>query len=128
MKLLLDTHTFVWFLSNNPALSATARQMISDPNNQIFVSAASAWEMTTKVRRGRWPAANRLAQTFGAAIASQGFIELAITVQHACLAGSIAAAHRDPFDRMLAAQSKMEDMPVISIDRLLDQFAITRIW
>jgi PIN domain nuclease of toxin-antitoxin system len=128
VQLLLDTHALFWFLCNSPSLSATASQVIADPNNQIFVSAVGAWEITTKVRSGKWPAASQLAQTFGAAIASQGFIELAITVEHACLAGSMAVAHRDPFDRMLAAQSKIEDMPVISIDALLDQFAITRIW
>lgn len=128
MQLLPDTHTFVWFLANDPQLSTTASQLICDLTNQIFVSAASGWEITTKVRTGRWPAVDPLARTFRATIASQGFLELAITVEHACLSGSMAGAHRDPFDRMLAAQSKTENMSVISIDNRLDQFAIKRLW
>ena len=75
------------------------------------MSAASGWEITTKVRTGRWPAAVPLAQTFRPAIAGQGFLELAITVEHACLSGSMAGAHGDPFDRMLAAQSRTENIP-----------------
>ena len=128
MQLLLDTHTLVWFLADDPQLSTTASQLVRDMTNQIFVSAASGWEITTKVRTGRWPAAAPLARSFRAAVASQGFLELAITVEHACLSGSMAGAHRDPFDRMLAAQSRTENMPVISADSRLDQFAITRIW
>lgn len=128
MQLLLDTHALVWFLANDPRLSTAANRLICDPNNQIFVSAAISWEITTKVRSGKWPAVAPLAQTFRATVAGQGFLELAITVEHACLAGLMAGAHRDPFDIMLAAQSKTENMPVISIDNRLDHFAIARIW
>lgn len=128
MQALLDTHTFLWWVLGEPALSRTARRFIANPANQIFVSAASAWEISTKYRLGKLPAAAQLVSRFPQIILDQGFVPLAITIVHSILAGAFEAPHRDPFDRMLAAQSLAEDMPLLSDDARIDQFGATRIW
>lgn len=128
MRLLLDTHTLVWFLANDVQLSATATGLICDTGNDVFVSAATGWEIATKTRTGRWPEVAPLAQNFRNVLRREGFLELAITMEHACLSGSLPGAHRDPFDRMIAAQSLTENLSVISLDNQLDQFGISRLW
>ena len=102
--------------------------MIADPANQIFVSAASAWEISTKHRIGKLPAAAHLVANFPQIALSQGFILLAITALHAIRAGSLQGAHRDPFDRMLAAQTLSENMVIVPNDPKLDLFGVSRIW
>lgn len=128
MKLLLDTHTLIWWLAGDDALSQRARDAISDENNSISVSAASAMEVATKFRIGKLPGAELLAQDFEAIIAAQGFAELPISVSHARLAGEINIAHKDPFDRFLIAQSQAEGMVLVSNESLFDSFAIQRLW
>ncbi len=116
MRALLDTHTLYWWVSDHPQLSLTARRIIADAGNEILVSAAVAWELATKTRLGKWQAANALAADFEAIVASQGFLPLPITLAHARRAGLLEAAHRDPFDRMLAAQAEIEGAVLISAD------------
>mgnify|MGYP001097388317 CR=1 FL=1 len=128
MKLLLDTHTLIWWLAGDDALSQRARDAISDENNSISVSAASAMEVATKFRIGKLPGAELLAQDFEAIIAAQGFAELPISVSHARLAGEINIAHKDPFDRFLIAQSQAEGMVLVSNESLFDSFALQRLW
>jgi PIN domain nuclease of toxin-antitoxin system len=101
---------------------------MADPANQIFVSAASAWEISAKYRLGKLPAAAQLATKFPQIMFGQGFIPLAITIRHAIMSGAFTAPHQDPFDRMLAAQSVTENMPILSNDTKIDQFGATRIW
>jgi PIN domain nuclease of toxin-antitoxin system len=128
MKLLLDTHVLVWWLVNSPRLSKKARDAISEPGNAIFVSAASAWEIATKVRLGKWPEAAALVGAFGAIVASNGFDPLPVSVQHAVHAGSLRATHPDPFDRMLAAQAELEDLELVTVDPAFVQFNVRAIW
>ncbi|HLY46278.1 MAG TPA: type II toxin-antitoxin system VapC family toxin [Stellaceae bacterium] len=128
MQALLDTHALIWWVLGDSGLSVPVRQTIADPANEIFVSAASGWEITTKYRLGRLPAAAQLATNFAKIILGQGFIPLPITVMHACMSGSLPGPHKDPFDRTLAAQSLAENMPILSNDTALDQFGVTRIW
>lgn len=128
MQLLLDTCTFIWWIAGDPTLTAVARAPIADPNNQCFVSAASAWEISTKYRLGKLPQAAPLAANFAGEAFRNGFIPLPITAVHASHAGAFTQPHRDPFDRMIAAQAFLEGMPVASPDRQLDQFGIVRIW
>ena len=128
MRLLLDTHALIWWLAGDEALSRRAREAIGDEVNSIAVSAASALEVATKFRIGKLPDAALLAQNFEAIIADQGFAELAITVHHALLAGEMNIAHKDPFDRLLIAQSQSEDMVLISNEALFDGFAVKRLW
>ena len=128
MKLLLDTHALLWWLDGDQHLSPTARALIEDDNTVVFVSAASAWEIATKVRIGKLPGAVEVAEQFMEIIASQNFKALDISVAHARLAGLLPGEHRDPFDRMLIAQSQMEGLPLVSIEQLFDHFGIRRIW
>ena len=128
LKLLLDTHSLVWWLAGNEALSRRAREAIADEDNAVAVSAASAMEVATKFRIGKLPDAALLAQDFEAVVAEQGFDELAISVHHARLAGGMNISHKDPFDRLLIAQAQAEDMVLVSNEALFDGFAVKRLW
>ena len=128
LKFLLDTHALLWWLFDDPKLPATLRQLISDPANEIYVSSVSAWEICTKHRLGKLPAAEPLVQNVSAWVARAGLQELPVTLRHAQRAGSWPHPHRDPFDRMLAAQSVIEDLPLISRDETLESFGVRRVW
>jgi PIN domain nuclease of toxin-antitoxin system len=126
--LLLDTHALIWWLAGDPALSADAKSVIADLENEVFVSAASAWEIATKYRIGRLPQAAALSVDVSGALASQGFIELPITVLHGQTAGSLRGPHRDPFDRMLIAQAKLAGLVLVSNEAVFDHYAVRRLW
>ncbi len=128
MRLLLDTHAFMWWLAGNRRLSSAARRAVDDSSNDVVVSAATAWEITTKHRVGKLQEAAAVARDVTASIASQGFEELAITVQDAERAGRLPGAHRDPFDRMLIAQALTHDLTVVSIDSVFDRYGVPRLW
>jgi len=128
LKLLLDTHALIWWLAGDESLSRRAREAIADEDNPVAVSAASAMEVATKFRIGKLPDAALLAQDFEAIIADQGFAELPIGVHHARLAGEMNIAHKDPFDRLLIAQSQVEGMVLVSNEQLFDGFAAQRLW
>ena len=128
MRVLLDTHAFLWWLDGDRRLSRRARRTIADESNTILVSAASAWEITTKARLGKLPGAVEVAADVSGCIAGQQFAALDITVLHAQRAGRLPGLHRDPFDRMLAAQSQIEDLPLVTNDDIFDDYAVTRIW
>lgn len=128
MKYLLDTHALLWWLFDDPKLSPAARGVISDPGNRLLASAASAWEIATKFRLGKLPAARVLVQDIGGWIERAGFVELPVTIVHAHRAGSWGQPHRDPFDRMLAAQSVVENVPIIGCDEALRAFGVTLVW
>jgi PIN domain nuclease of toxin-antitoxin system len=128
MKLLLDTHTLIWWLSGDEELSKRARETIADTENDVYVSAASAMEIATKFRIGKLPNAAILAQDFEMTISSQGFQELNISIRHARIAGEMNIAHKDPFDRFLIAQAISEDMILVSNEVLFDSFAVKRLW
>ncbi len=128
MRLLLDTHTLLWWLDGDRHLSRKARALVGDEDNIVLVSAASAWEITTKARLGRLPGALDVAADVAGCVASQGFGALDITILHAQRAGRLPGEHRDPFDRMLAAQSQLEDLPIVSDDEVFDGYGVNRIW
>lgn len=128
MRLLLDTHAFLWWLGDDPALSAAADAAIADPANSVHVSAASAWEITTKHRLGKLPGAALVAADVAAQIAAEGFVALPVTVAHAQQAGALAGAHKDPFDRMLIAQALLEGMALVSNEAVFDPFGVQRLW
>ena|SRR5277367_4272816 len=128
MKILLDTHTLLWATLFPRSLSKRAATIIANPSNDIFVSAASAWEIATKVRLGKLEDARRLEQEFLEKVDEAGYTILSITAAHALRAGRLPGDHRDPFDRIIAAQALAEDIPILSIDTKLDSFGITRIW
>ena len=125
LRLLLDTHALIWWLAADRALGPAARDAISDPANDIFVSAASAWEIATKHRIGKLPEAGLLAGDVGGFVSAQGFIELPVTMQ---LAGSLPGIHKDPFDRILVAQAILTDMQIVSRDAILSAYGVARLW
>ena len=101
---------------------------MTGPASQVFVSAASAWEITTKHRLGKLPGAEIIAANVAARIAEEGFHELAVSVIHAQHAGALPGSHKDPFDRLLAAQAILESMLLISNDAAVDVFGVHRLW
>src|SRR5574340_1213563 len=109
MRVLLDTHSLLWWLDGDRRLSRRARLCIADETNVVLVSAASAWEIATKVRLGKLPGAVDVATNLSEIMAEQGFDGLSISVTHALRAGALPGPHRDPFDRMLIAQALTED-------------------
>ncbi len=128
MRILLDTHALLWWLDGDVRLSKRARAAIGDERTTCLVSAASAWEITTKARLGKLPGALAVAADVSACLRSQQFTPLDISVDHAQRAGSLPGAHRDPFDRMLIAQAHAENLPVVSNDEVFDGFGVVRIW
>ena len=128
MVALLDTHALLWWLSDDPALTKTARKVIAETKNVAYVSAASAWEIGTKVRLGKLPSAADLAADFAGHLEREGFQMLAISGEHAIRAGLLPGAHKDPFDLMLIAQAQAENMPIVSNEALFDTYGVRRIW
>lgn len=129
MRLLLDTHAFLWWAFADRKLSRHAVAAIGEEDtNQVLVSAASAWEIAVKHRIGKLPNAQAIARDIAGAIAAEGFNELAVSVQHAERAGSLPGHHRDPFDRMLIAQAISEDLTLVSNERAFDAYGVKRLW
>lgn len=128
MEVLLDTHALIWWTLDDPKLSAKARSLISSFDTTVFVSAASAWEMATKVRLGKLPGAEAFVSEFQTRVGRLGFRELAISIEHGQRAGLLPGEHKDPFDRMLIAQSQAENIPIISNEQVFDTYRIRRIW
>ena len=128
MRVLLDTHAFLWWLDGDKRMSRRARQVIANEETSVYLSAASAWEITTKFRLGKLPGAADVANDVLGCMSSQGFLALDIKVAHAQRAGLLPGPHRDPFDRMLIAQSQAEDLPLVTVDAIFDQYGVRCIW
>jgi PIN domain nuclease of toxin-antitoxin system len=128
MRALLDTHALLWWLDGDRRLSQRARRYIQNEDHVVLVSAASAWEIATKVRIGKLPGAVEVANSLPAILTEQGFDSVAISIAHAVRAGGLPGPHRDPFDRMLIAQAQAEDVPLISNERVFDEYGLRRIW
>ena len=128
MRVLLDTHALLWWLSDDTALTRSARKIIADTKNTLIVSAASAWEIATKVRLGRLPSANDLAADFSGHLDRDGFELLGISAEHGIRAGLLPGPHKDPFDRMLIAQAQAENMPIITNETIFESYGVRRIW
>ena len=128
MKVLLDTNVVLWWVADTPTLPSPIEAVIDDPANTILVSAASAWEICTKVRIGKLPTGQALCEDFSGYLRRNHFEELAITIEHGRLAGRMAGAHKDPFDRILAAQALIDDMPIITNDAAFSGFGVKVVW
>jgi PIN domain nuclease of toxin-antitoxin system len=127
--LLLDTHAFLWWVFADPKLSRRARTAIEDDiENQVFVSAASAWEIATKFRIGKLADAAIVADDVAGTLAREGFNELSVSVRHAQRAGGLTGHHQDPFDRMLIAQAMLDDLVLVSNERIFGDYGIRRLW
>ena len=116
MSYLIDTHILLWWIFNDPKLNNDCREIISNPDNTIIVSSASAWEIATKFRIGKLPEAKQIVEQYSQILRQAKFSERAIATNHALRAGTLPIAHRDPFDRMIMAQAEIENLPVITYD------------
>lgn len=121
MRLLLDTHAFLWWIEDDPALGSSARAAIDVPTNPVYVSAASAWEIAIKRAKGTLDAPRGDVATW---IAQEGFEELEIAVPHGTAAGALQPHHRDPFDRVLVAQAQLEDMTLVTANPALAAYDV----
>ena len=128
MKLLLDTHALLWWWTNDARLSVRARAAIADDSNDIWVSAASAWEIATKHRLGKLQEAADAVSRFNELVAADGFNHLAVSFLHAIRAGAHQHEHRDPFDRMLVAQAELEGATLVSCDPVIAQMGVGLLW
>lgn len=128
MRLLLDTHAFLWAVSEPARLPVRVRNAIRQRENELFVSAASAWEIATKFRLGKMPGADVVIAKFSDLLLELRASDLPIARMHALRAGSYTQPHADPFDRMLAAQADLDELTLISRDRALRQFGIELLW
>ena len=128
MRLLLDTHAFLWWLIDDKQLSHTARRGIADEGNEVLVSAATAWEIATKRRIGRLPEADALAGNMAGTIALEFFEELPISVDDASRAGALPGPLNDPFDRMLIAQALSRHLVLVSNESIFERYGVRRLW
>jgi PIN domain nuclease of toxin-antitoxin system len=128
VRLLLDTHAFLWWLAGDDTLSTAAKSAIADEGNGIFISAVSAWEIATKHRIGRLAGVAAIVADLDSVIVDQGFIGLPIGLRHGQVAGALPGPCRDPFDRMLIAQAMLENLVLVSIEQPFDAYGVGRLW
>jgi PIN domain nuclease of toxin-antitoxin system len=121
MNLLLDTHALIWALENHPSLSGKARDAIIDGKNMVFVSSASAWEISIKKAMGKLKAPDNLSEE----IRLHRFTRLNMNFDHAKLAGELPDIHKDPFDRMLIAQAMIEKLTLVTRDNLIAKYDVS---
>ena len=128
MSLLLDTHTLFWWVTDNSNLSEKASLAIADSSQQCFVSAATVYEMANKLRLGRFEAAREIIERLDEILADNNFSPLAVSLQHAAVAGTLVSRHRDPFDRMLAAQAIINGLQLVSADPAMKLLGVEVVW
>ena len=126
--LLFDSHTFIWAMTQPERLPAATRMIASDPGRVILLSTASIWEIASKVGRGRWPEAAAPLHDLDATLVRAGITVLPVSSQHARAAGLLEWAHRDPFDRMLAAQAQIEGAILVTADRAYAGLPLAVMW
>lgn len=128
VRLLLDTHALLWAIAEVGNLGSAARKAVRDQRNELFVSAASVWEIATKFRIGKLPGAGPVLRDFDVIMQRLLATDLPVTRHHTLRAGSYPQEHADPFDRLLAAQASIEGLVLVSRDRALRQFGIQLLW
>jgi PIN domain nuclease of toxin-antitoxin system len=128
MKALLDTHTFLWWIADDPQLSPRARQIMEDASTEPFLSAVSGWEMAIKARLGKLKLPADLQGFVAEQLRINAIQVLPIEMAHAVHVFTLPDHHRDPFDRMLVAQSQLENLPILSGDPQIAQYGVTVIW
>lgn len=128
MKALLDTHAFLWWIDGDPRLSRRARQIIADGSNQVYLSAASAWEISIKAALGRLTVAGDLEEFVTEQVTSNRFEPLPVHLRHALRTYSLPPHHKDPFDRLLVAQAVTEELTLLSADPQLRKYRVHIAW
>ncbi len=128
MRLLLDTHAFLWFILNDSQLGPTARTAIIDPNNDVEISPATYWEIAIKIRTGKYVLPGPYEAFLAGQIRANSFKILPVEIRHTSLLTALPFHHRDPFDRLLVAQALVEAIPIVSADAALDAYGVNRLW
>jgi len=128
MRLLLDTHAFLWFIAGSPNLGVGARTLIEDTAHEKFVSAASLWEMAIKISIGKLSLSAPFDMLIPQQLSLNGFELLHLEISHAAMVAGLPFHHRDPFDRLLIAQATVEGMSIVSVDSAFDAYSVTRLW
>jgi PIN domain nuclease of toxin-antitoxin system len=128
VKLLLDTHAFLWWIGDDARLSGPAREAIADPGNDVSFSVASAWELAIKTAVGRFEAEGELGPFLEEQVQRNAFRVLPVKLEHAVSVSSLPAHHRDPFDRLLVAQAAVESMTLVSRDPQLRKYDVPTLW
>ena len=130
MRLLLDTHAFLWWVTPESKIPRRASEMIGDKANEIYISVATGWEIAIKKKLRRLEVPDDLSGFMASQIAKNGFRVLPIAMEHALETFALpdSPGHRDPFDRLLAAQAKVENLAIVSADRHFDGYGVERVW
>lgn len=128
MRLILDTHAFLWWVADDAALPGAARRAIADPENECLVSAASAWEIAIKVSIGKLALGSDVRRFVPDQLSANAFEPLPISVAHGARVATLPFHHRDPFDRLLAAQALEERAAIVSADAIFRKYGVKRIW
>jgi PIN domain nuclease of toxin-antitoxin system len=128
MNVLLDTHAFLWWVIDDSQLSNTAKAIIADPSNTVYFSVVSAWEILIKGRTGKLSLPEPPEIYIPSRLALNQFVSLTVQMQHLLQISSLPEHHRDPFDRLLIAQSQVEQFPILTVDRMFNQYAVSLIW
>lgn len=128
MNILLDTHAFLWFVQDDPKLSVAARALIEDSESRPFLSIASLWEIAIKISLGKLQLTQPYEEFVPQQLAMNGIGILNVTIEHTAAVATLPFHHRDPFDRLLAVQSKIEEMTLVSADPAFDAYAAKRVW
>jgi len=128
MRALLDTHTFIWWITDDPRLSPRVREIIGNGKNELFLSAASGWEMAIKAKLGRLQLSDSLERFIPEQMALNAIESLPVKMSHALHVYKLPDHHRDPFDRMLIAQAQLENMPILTVDPQISRYPVKVIW
>jgi PIN domain nuclease of toxin-antitoxin system len=128
VRLLLDTHAFLWWVEDAPSLPRKARAAIADPGNECFLSLVSSWEMSIKLSLGKLKLPGVIERFIPQQLAENGLHQLPIDFRHVARVAGLAFHHRDPFDRLLAAQAIEEDLAIVSADRIFARYGVRRVW
>jgi len=119
-KILIDTHILLWWLADDNSLGPSSKKLMADPQNEVFVSGATSWEIAIKKKKGLLEAPDNI----DSIVEEEGFSKLAISLFHGELAGSLEEIHRDPFDRMLIAQAQSEGLELLTVDGIIPKYGI----
>lgn len=125
---MVDTHTLIWWFTNSPRMGRNAGAALADSANERFVSSATGWELATKYRLGKLPEIEAVLPTLEFDLQRSGFATLDVTMRHALRAGALPGEHRDPFDRLIAAQAEIEGMTIVTLDSALRAFGVPTLW
>jgi PIN domain nuclease of toxin-antitoxin system len=128
MKLLLDTHTFIWFVFNAPDLPLPTRELLEDQASELYFSHASVWEMAIKVSIGKLHFSTKVTDLVTVQAQKDDILLLPIKLPHLELIESLPLHHKDPFDRLLIAQAQVEGLTVVGVDAAFDRYGVNRLW